>query len=91
MPPGSGSSPSSPKREVSTVVGAQASLPFALAVAAVRGQVGVDEFTDETIADPVVQAMIGRTKCPPGQRALRQGERTACRARSRCEQPTGVR
>jgi 2-methylcitrate dehydratase PrpD len=49
------------KREVSTVVSAQASLPFALAVAAVRGKVGVDEFTDETVADPVVQAMIGRT------------------------------
>lgn len=49
------------KQEVSTVVAAQASLPFALAVAAVRGQVGVDEFTDETVADPVVQAMIPRT------------------------------
>jgi 2-methylcitrate dehydratase PrpD len=49
------------KREVSTVVSAQASLPFALAVAAVRGKVGVDEFTDETVADPVVQGMIHRT------------------------------
>jgi 2-methylcitrate dehydratase PrpD len=49
------------KREVATVVSAQASLPFALAVAAVRGRVGVDEFTDETIADPVVQSMISRT------------------------------
>jgi 2-methylcitrate dehydratase PrpD len=49
------------KREVTTVVSAQASLPFALAVAAVRGRVGVDEFTDETVADPVVQAMIART------------------------------
>ena len=39
------------------MVSAQASLPFALAVAAVRGRVGVDEFTDETVADPVVQAM----------------------------------
>jgi 2-methylcitrate dehydratase PrpD len=42
-------------------VSAQASLPFALAVAAVRGSVGVDEFTDETVADPVIQAMIPRT------------------------------
>ncbi len=49
------------KHEVSTVVSAQASLPFALAVAAVRGKVGVDEFTDDTVADPVVQGMIPRT------------------------------
>jgi len=49
------------KQKVSTVVAAQASLPFALAVAAVRGRVGVDEFTDETVADPVVQALIPRT------------------------------
>jgi 2-methylcitrate dehydratase PrpD len=49
------------KQEVTTVVAAQASLPFVLAVAAVRGQVGVDEFTDETVADPVIQAMIPRT------------------------------
>lgn len=49
------------KQEVSTVVAAQASLPFALAVAAVRGRVGVDEFTEETVADPEVRAMIGRT------------------------------
>jgi 2-methylcitrate dehydratase len=49
------------KQKVSTVVSAQASLPFALAVASVRGTVGVDEFTDETVADPVVQAMIQRT------------------------------
>jgi 2-methylcitrate dehydratase len=49
------------KHHVSTVVAAQASLPFALAVAAVRGRVGVDEFTDETVNDPVVQEMITRT------------------------------
>jgi 2-methylcitrate dehydratase len=49
------------KREVTTVVSAQASLPFALAVAAVRRRVGVDEFTDQTVADPVVRAMIPRT------------------------------
>jgi 2-methylcitrate dehydratase PrpD len=49
------------KQNVTTVVGAQASLPFALALAAVRGKVGVDEFTDETVADPVIQAMIPRT------------------------------
>jgi 2-methylcitrate dehydratase PrpD len=49
------------KQEVSTIVSAQASLPFALAVAAVRGKVGVDEFTEETVADPVIQSMIPRT------------------------------
>jgi 2-methylcitrate dehydratase PrpD len=49
------------KQKVSTVVAAQASLPFALAVAAVRGKVGVDEFTEETVADPVVQSLIPRT------------------------------
>jgi 2-methylcitrate dehydratase PrpD len=49
------------KHTVSTIVSAQASLPFALAVAAVRGKVGVDEFTDETVADPVIQALIPRT------------------------------
>ena len=43
------------------MVSAQASLPFALAVAAVRGRVGVDEFTEETVADPVIQGMIPRT------------------------------
>jgi 2-methylcitrate dehydratase PrpD len=49
------------KHKVSTVVSAQASLPFALSVAAVKGKIGVDEFTDETVSDPVVQAMISRT------------------------------
>jgi 2-methylcitrate dehydratase PrpD len=49
------------KHRVSTVVAAQASLPFALSVAAVRGKIGVDEFTDETVADPVIQEMIPRT------------------------------
>jgi 2-methylcitrate dehydratase PrpD len=49
------------KHKVSTVVSAQASLPFALAVAAVRGKVGVDEFTDDTVADPVIQDLIPRT------------------------------
>ena len=43
------------------MVSAQASLPFALAVASVRGKVGVDEFTDEAVADPEIQAMIRRT------------------------------
>jgi 2-methylcitrate dehydratase PrpD len=49
------------KHEVSTVVAAQASLPFALSVAAVKGRVGIDEFTEETVCDPVIQEMIPRT------------------------------
>jgi 2-methylcitrate dehydratase PrpD len=49
------------KHRVSTVVSAQASLPFALAVAAVRGKVTVDEFTDETVADPEIQQLIQKT------------------------------
>lgn len=49
------------KHQVSTVVSAQASLPFALAVAAARGKVGVDEFTEGTVADPVVQDLITKT------------------------------
>jgi 2-methylcitrate dehydratase PrpD len=49
------------KHRVSTVVSAQASLPFALSVAAVRGKVTVDEFTEETVADPEIQQMIPRT------------------------------
>lgn len=48
------------KRQVSTVVSAQASLPFALAVAAVRERVGVDEFTEDTVTDPLVQQLITR-------------------------------
>ena len=43
------------------MVSAQASLPFALSVAAVKGKIGVDEFTEETVADPVIQEMIPRT------------------------------
>jgi 2-methylcitrate dehydratase PrpD len=48
------------KHRVDTVVSAQASLPFALAVAAVRGKVGVDEFTDDTVSDAVVQELMTR-------------------------------
>jgi 2-methylcitrate dehydratase PrpD len=49
------------KHKVSTVVSAQTSLPFALSVAAVRGRITVDEFTEETVGDPVIQAMIPKT------------------------------
>jgi 2-methylcitrate dehydratase len=49
------------KQQVSTVVAAQASLPFALSVAAVHRRITVDQFTDETVADPKVQGMIAKT------------------------------
>jgi 2-methylcitrate dehydratase len=49
------------KHKVTTVVGAQASLPFALSVAAVKREISVDCFTEENVADPVIQAMIPRT------------------------------
>jgi 2-methylcitrate dehydratase len=49
------------KHKVSTVVSAQASLPFALSVAAVHRTIGVDQFTDETVADPRVQGLIPKT------------------------------
>ncbi|HEY6532319.1 MAG TPA: MmgE/PrpD family protein [Acidimicrobiales bacterium] len=49
------------KSEVTTVVGAQASLYYALAVTAVRGhKPTVDDVSEENVADPVVQAMIDR-------------------------------
>jgi len=48
------------KHVVSTVVGAQASLPFALSMASVKRKVTIDEFTDETVNDPAIQAMIPR-------------------------------
>ncbi len=48
------------KKEVKTVVSAQFSMPFALAAAAVRGKVTVDEFEDEVLTDPEVLAMIQR-------------------------------
>jgi 2-methylcitrate dehydratase PrpD len=50
------------KPTVSTVVAAQANLPFALSMAAVKGKVTVDEFTEETVADPVIQDLVRRTK-----------------------------
>jgi len=51
------------KREVKTVVSAQFSMPFALAVAAVRGKVTVEEFEEKVLADPDVLAMIPRVDC----------------------------
>jgi 2-methylcitrate dehydratase len=46
------------KHAVTAVPAAQASLPFALAVASVHRKVTIDEFTDETVADPIVREMM---------------------------------
>lgn len=51
------------KRDVKTIVSAQFSMPFALAVAAVRGKVTVEEFEEEVLTDPDVLAMIQRVNC----------------------------
>jgi 2-methylcitrate dehydratase len=48
------------KPSVTTIVSAQASLYFALALTAVRGKPTVDDITEETVADPAIQAMIDR-------------------------------
>ena len=48
------------KHKVSTVVSAQASLPFALAMAAKHRKITVDQFTDETVNDPEIQDLITR-------------------------------
>ena len=48
------------KKDVHQVVSAQASLPFALAVACVRRKLTVDEFDETAIADPNVRALMER-------------------------------
>lgn len=48
------------KTEVQTVVSAQASLPFVLALGCVRGHVGVDDFTVESVQDPEVRRMLDK-------------------------------
>lgn len=45
-----------------TATEAKFSLPFALAVAAVYGRAGITEFTDQTVAEPAVQAMMARVE-----------------------------
>ena len=78
------------KREVKTVVSAQASLPFALAVAAVRGRVGVDEFTDETVGRSGHPVDDPTHRRPPGQRAVREGEEQHAGTRHGAHEPTGA-
>jgi 2-methylcitrate dehydratase PrpD len=41
-------------------------------VAAVKGKIGVDEFTEETVADPVIKEMIPRTVVHPDTELYRR-------------------
>src|SRR5439155_21169809 len=52
--------PAAAKRRPASVVEAQFSLPFGIAVALARGAASPDEFADARIADPVVQALAAR-------------------------------
>jgi len=52
--------PAAAKRRPASVVEAQFSLPFGIAVALARGAASPDEFADAMIADPVVQALAAR-------------------------------
>ncbi|MFB9948259.1 MmgE/PrpD family protein [Rhizobium puerariae] len=45
-----------------TPVQAKFSLPFSLAVAAVRGRAGIGEFSDEALADPAIRDMMERVE-----------------------------
>ena len=48
------------KKDVHKIVAAQASLPFGLAVTAVHGECTVNQFTDQTLLDPVVRGLLDR-------------------------------
>lgn len=48
------------KQAPQTVIDAKFSIPFAAALALVRGRVTLDDFTDEALADPQVRALAGR-------------------------------
>jgi 2-methylcitrate dehydratase PrpD len=52
--------PAEAKRRPRTVVDAQFSLPFGVAVALARGAASPDEFAPATLADPVVRALLER-------------------------------
>jgi 2-methylcitrate dehydratase PrpD len=57
--------PASAKRRPTSVVDAQFSLPFGIAVALVRGRASPAEFTPETCADPRVRAIMDRVVAVP--------------------------
>jgi 2-methylcitrate dehydratase len=48
------------KKDVQKIVSAQASLPFGLAATAVHGECTVNQFTDQTLQDPAIRALIDR-------------------------------
>ncbi len=51
------------KRNVSTIVDAQFSMPFGAAIALVTGQAGLAVFTEEWIQDTEVKALMQRVEC----------------------------
>ncbi len=51
------------KRNTSTIVDAQFSMPFGAVIALVTGQAGLSVFTEEWIQDPTVQALMQRVEC----------------------------
>jgi 2-methylcitrate dehydratase PrpD len=55
--------PTEQKRNPTTTVDAQFSAPYAVAVALVRGQVRLGDYTAATIADPTVKALLQHTEC----------------------------
>jgi 2-methylcitrate dehydratase PrpD len=57
--------PAAAKRRPTSVVDAQFSLPFGIAVALVRGAASPAEFTPETCADPSVRALMDRVVAVP--------------------------
>jgi 2-methylcitrate dehydratase PrpD len=57
--------PAEAKRRPTSVVDAQFSLPFGIAVALVRGAASPAEFTPETCADPAVRALMDRVVAVP--------------------------
>lgn len=57
------SEPIEKKRAPENVVDAQFSAPFAAAVALVRGAARLDQYTEETLRDPAIRALLAVTDC----------------------------
>jgi len=62
------------KKEIPTIVSAQFSLPFALAVTMVRGRATGDEFTEETIRDPKVFEMMQKVSVAHSPELIEKGK-----------------
>jgi 2-methylcitrate dehydratase len=60
------------KQKIKTVVSAQASLPFALAMSAKHRKITVDQFTDETVHDPEIQDLLQRVSVTQDEELYKQ-------------------